>query len=387
MLMNAVLLIQDIQLLCFTVVFGLFAMQRWSDRTRIWLWSTFLANALGAIFDLAGHHLPLWLGNGVNMEMIPLSYALLNVTLVCFDRRGKRVSWLSFLLLLLALPFFLAWRNQPGLVHSYALGDLLIALESFMAMLLFFDSSEQSTREPRTVMGCFLALFVVLEAARFVLAFPLHTDPDTIHWFLVTCTVAYIVNTSLLPLAFLWMMHARLESELRQQSRVDALTGVLNRRGLQDALDRELILFQRDRKNFSIGLLDLDHFKIINDRYGHVAGDTFLQGTAALLRAHLRSSDIIGRFGGEEFVLLLPDTSISEAESRFEQICLAIRRHTGWSSEASVSITVSIGFTNTRGRIQVTALELLREADTALYQAKHNGRDQARLHETDLVEA
>ncbi len=386
MLMEAVLLIQDVQLLCFTVVFGLFAMQRWSDRTRVWLWTTFLANALGAVFDLAGHHLPAWLGNGVNMEMIPLSYALLNVTLVCFDRRGKRANWISFLILLAALPFFLAWRNQPSPVHRYALGDLLIALECAIAMLLFFDSKERATREPRYVIGGFLAFFVVLETSRFVLAFPLRTNPDSIHWFLVTCLVSYVVNTSLLPLAFIWMMHARLEFELREQGRLDALTGVLNRRGLEDALDRELVLFRRDRQNFSIGILDLDHFKVINDRYGHVMGDAFLTGTVDLLRAHLRSTDTIARFGGEEFVLLLPRTTAAEAARRFEQICLVIRRHSGWPPAEPVSLTVSIGFTNTGGRESVTALDLLREADAALYQAKHNGRDQVRLYQTELVE-
>jgi diguanylate cyclase (GGDEF)-like protein len=385
MLLDAVLLIQDVQLLCFTVVFGLFAMQRRSDRTRVWLWSTFLANAAGAVLDLAGGHLPAWLGNGVNMEMIPLSYALLNVTLTCFHRRGRRTNWLSFALLLAALPFFLAWRNQPHLIHNYALGDLLISLECLIATLLFFDSQEQATRAPRLLMGSFLALFAVLEAARFVVAFPLHTDPDSIHWFLVTCTVAYVVNTSLLPLAFIWMMHARLESELRQQNRIDALTGVLNRRGLEDALARELALFERERNNFSIGILDLDHFKTINDRYGHVTGDAFLTQTVHVLRAHMRSTDIIAHFGGDEFTLLLPGTSADEAARRFAQLCTAIREHSGWLPGERVLFTASIGFTNTTGRPGLSAKNIFREADAALYQAKHNGRDQAHRYETELV--
>ncbi|HCT59833.1 MULTISPECIES: GGDEF domain-containing protein [Acidobacterium] len=385
MLLDAVLLIQDVQLLCFTVVFGLFAMQRWSDRTRVWLWSTFLANGVGAVLDLAGSHLPAWLSKGVNMEMIPLSYALLNVTLACFDRRDRRTNWLSFALLLAALPFFLAWRNEPGLVHSYALGDLLISLECLIAMLLFFSSKEQATREPRVLMGSFLALFAILEAARFALAFPLHTNPDSVHWFLVTCTVAYIVNTSLLPLAFIWMMHTRLESELRQQSRVDALTGVLNRRGLEEALARELAIFERDRKNFSIGILDLDHFKVINDRYGHVAGDAFLTKAVNVLRAHTRATDIIARFGGDEFILLMPGTSTAEAGRRFVQLCKAIRDYSGWVAGEPVNFTASIGFTNTDSRQNISNSGLLREADAALYQAKHNGRDQARHYETELV--
>lgn len=387
MLMEAVLLIQDVQLLCFTVVFGLFALQRWSDRTRVWLWSTFLANSLGAVFDLAGNHLPAWIGNGINMEMIPLSYALLNITLIVFDKRSRRAGWISFLILLAALPFFLAWRNNTSLVHSNALEDFLIALECVITTVLLFANREESTRAPRYVMGGFLIPFIAVEAMRFILAFPLRTNPDSIHWFEITCVVFYIVNTSLLPLAFIWMMHTRLEFELVQQSILDPLTAVLNRRGLEQALDRELMLFHRERRNLTVGLLDLDHFKVINDRYGHVTGDSFLTGTVELLRQQLRATDVIGRFGGEEFVVLMPGTEIKAACERFQQICQAIRGYAGWLPGEKVSMTASIGFSNTRDRNFVSMIELLREADVALYQAKHNGRDQVRIYETDLVPA
>src|ERR1700748_894519 len=111
MLVPATLVIVYVQLLCFTVVFGVLALQRWSDRMRRWLWYCFLANTAGAIFDLFAGHLPTWISHGINGEMIPLSYALLNVALVYFDRRSKRAVWISALILLAGLPFLLAWKD------------------------------------------------------------------------------------------------------------------------------------------------------------------------------------------------------------------------------------------------------------------------------------
>ena len=379
MLVAATLLIQDIQLLCYTIVFGVLALQRWNDPTRRWLWYSFLANAAGAVFDLLVNHLPAWVGRGINVEMIPLSYAVLNVAIVCFDRRGKKAVWLSGAILLAGLPFFLAWSGQASQVRNNALGDLLIALECAITAVLLLQGSEESTRAPRIVMGGFLCYFVVVEALRWMIAFPLHGNPDAIPKFELTCAVTYIVNVSLLPLAFIWMMNARLESDLLQQSIVDPLTGVLNRRGLQQALERELARFRRYGDDLTVAMLDLDHFKLLNDAYGHAAGDAVLIGTAQLVSTQLRETDVVGRFGGEEFVVLLAHTEISESEPILQHLCDTLRESTELLRGAEVRATASFGATSTRGRRSIDAYDLLREADIALYQAKERGRDQVRL--------
>ncbi len=375
--MEAVLLIQDVQLLCFAIVFGILAVQRWNDRTRRWLWYGFLANAVGAVLDLAGDRLPPSISHGLDMAMIPFSYAFLNIALVYFDRRGKLAIWLSNAIVLLALPFFLAWRSHPSMMRSEALGDLVIAFECVVTVALLTGGKEQSTRAPRHVMSAFLSFFVVLEAARFIMAFPLHTDPDSIRKLKIVSLVTYVVNTSLLPLAFIWLLNARLESELLQQSIVDALTGVLNRRGLEQALDRELARFRRYGEDLSVVMFDLDRFKGINDLYGHIAGDKFLIRIAELVARRLRETDVIGRFGGEEFVLLLPHTRLADSVRLLEDSCRSIREHSGWlPQDDQVRATASFGVACTNGRHSVTAEELLREADAAVYLAKQNGRDQ-----------
>jgi diguanylate cyclase (GGDEF)-like protein len=379
MLMQATLLIQDVQLVCFTIVFGVLALQRWNDRTRRWLWYSFLANTAGAAIDLTQAYLPRWIGHGLNELPIALSYALLNVAIVYFDRRRRLPVWISALILLAGLPFFLAWSGHPEQWPSDALADGLIALETAITTVLLLQGKEQSTRAPRLVMGGFLVFFVAVEAFRWWVAFPLHTDPDTFGHLELVSLVTYIIDTSLLPLAFVWMMNARLESDLLQQSIVDSLTTVLNRRGLEQALERELARFRRYGEDLTVAMLDLDHFKRVNDEYGHAAGDSILVGVAHLLSHRLRETDVVGRYGGEEFVLLLPHTEVAESAPIMEQLCRTVRDHTDWLPHGSPRATASFGVTSTGGRRSVTAGQLLQEADVALYQAKQSGRDRVQV--------
>ncbi|MDE1178663.1 MAG: GGDEF domain-containing protein [Edaphobacter sp.] len=376
MLLDATLLIQDIQLLCFTIVFGVLAMQRWSDRVRRWLWYSFLANTMGATLDILGHHMPAWFGNGINEEMIPLSYALLNVSLVYFNRRSRRPIWISVLILAAGLPFFLAWSSSPNRIPSNTLADLLIALVCMVTAELLFNSREKSTRAPRLLMGLFLAFFVAVELARVWVVFVRHVDPDAAGSRLaIVSVVTYIVNVSLLPLAYVWMIQARQEWELVQQSMIDPLTGVLNRRGLEQTLDRELARNHRFGDELTVAMLDLDHFKNLNDQYGHAVGDTILMSVAQLIAAQLRGTDVIGRFGGEEFVLLFPNADLDQSGPVLERLCEILREETSLLPSIDIRVTASFGATSLRGRRGVTAAALLNEADIALYRAKANGRD------------
>jgi len=382
MLVNATLLIQDVQLLCFMVIFGVLALQRWQDLTRRWLWYSFLANAAGAIFDLFAAHLPHWISQGINLEMIPLSYALLNVSLVHFERRGKKLLWVAGGVLALTLPVFLMWRNDPTQMRSFALGDLAIAVECTVIVVILWLPDEVSTRAPRMLMGGFLTVFSAIELTRVGVAFLLHADPDAYsHGLEVTSAVAYIVDTSVLPLAFIWMMNARLEWDLLQQSIMDPLTRVLNRRGLDQALERELARCKRYGNDLTLAMVDLDHFKQLNDTHGHAAGDLVLTGVAGVLSRRLRETDAIGRFGGEEFVLLLPHTGAEESKTILQQLCTMVSEKTDLAPFAGVRVTASFGVTSIRGRKPIGATELLREADVALYAAKKNGRNRVAFFE------
>jgi len=167
----------------------------------------------------------------------------------------------------------------------------------------------------------------------------------------------------------------RLREALRTQSIKDPLTGLYNRRYLTETLDREIRRAVRAEQALGILMIDLDHFKKFNDTYGHDAGDTVLRETAAFLTKSIRIEDMVCRFGGEEFVIILPTADMNAAHSRAERIRSKIReltvRHQG-QSLGMITISVGVSALPMHG---TDPKKLLEAADAALYRAKREGRD------------
>lgn len=162
--------------------------------------------------------------------------------------------------------------------------------------------------------------------------------------------------------------------EFEQAASVDALTGLHNRRWMLDAFPRAMRRCERDEMPLCLILADIDHFKRLNERYGHPAGDNVLRMVARQLVDGLRSQDLLVRYGGEEFALLLPQTSIEEGIRIAERLRLAIAAQTVQvSDKATESVTISCGITFMG--LAATFDDLLTSADTALLRAKQNGRN------------
>ncbi len=375
-MIDALLLIQDVQLLCFAVIFGFVTLQHPGDKTRRWLWYSFMANAMGAVLDFATPHLPAWIGRGINMAMIPLSYALVHVAIVFFLRRYRWTIWISGLLLLGSLPLNILWSGRANQVPNDSLVDLVIGLQVLVTAVVLLGSSEQSTKWPRALMSGFFFAFAPVELLRAFVAFVLHQNPDVSPQGLgITSSVAYVVSISILPLAFLWMINSRVEADLVQQNMRDPLTHVLNRRGLRQALDREMSRHTEPETTLTLAMLDLDHFKQLNDTYGHASGDAVLIGLAELLRELLRETDTLARIGGEEFVLLLPHTGEAEAMVLLERLRHEMESYTEADENGVIHVTASFGATCMNGDSFSSASDLLRQADLALYRAKQQGRN------------
>lgn len=156
----------------------------------------------------------------------------------------------------------------------------------------------------------------------------------------------------------------------------DDLTQLFTRQHIDEGLAIEIKNAQLHNHDLSIIILDLDHFKQINDNYGHTTGDQVLQLFSGIIKDHLRDNDMAGRFGGEEFVVILPDTTINDAKNISECIRMAIEKECITKDDQSIQVTVSIGVASYNKKHGTKALLLLDDADTALYQAKENGRNQ-----------
>jgi diguanylate cyclase (GGDEF)-like protein len=175
----------------------------------------------------------------------------------------------------------------------------------------------------------------------------------------------------------------RFEGQLQHLADHDALTGLFNRRRFEHELDRELSRAHRYNTAGALIVLDIDHFKYINDSLGHAVGDKLITQAGAIFRARLRESDILARLGGDEFAIVLPGVDESEARLVASNILQALRLET--SGERRIgprSVTASIGIALLAGSEKLTADELLVRADIAMYDAKEAGRDRAATYNT-----
>jgi diguanylate cyclase (GGDEF)-like protein len=162
---------------------------------------------------------------------------------------------------------------------------------------------------------------------------------------------------------------------LQQQAIRDSLTGLFNRRYMDETLEREMQRAERHQHPIGIIMLDIDHFKRFNDIYGHHAGDLLLQAVGRFLRTHTRGEDIACRYGGEEFILVLPEASLEETRRRAEHIRTAMKHiFVEYSGQMLGGNTISLGAAVFPDH-GTTADSLIDEADRALYRAKDAGRD------------
>ncbi|SFR53540.1 diguanylate cyclase (GGDEF) domain-containing protein [Pseudidiomarina maritima] len=168
---------------------------------------------------------------------------------------------------------------------------------------------------------------------------------------------------------------AKRNRELEVLARTDTLTQLKNRSHLDDVLEQELERAHRYQHELAVLILDTDHFKTLNDNYGHLVGDQVLKELSQVLSAQIRASDILGRWGGEEFLVIAPNTDEEGAVELAEKIRIAVAEHR--FTEQKLHLTVSIGCTDCLD--EDTIISIVQRADNGLYQAKHDGRNCTRL--------
>jgi two-component system cell cycle response regulator len=170
-----------------------------------------------------------------------------------------------------------------------------------------------------------------------------------------------------------------LEERLRRQATHDSLTGILNRGAIMERFAIEMDRAHRDNESLCIAMVDLDHFKRVNDTCGHTVGDTVLSETATRMTSVLRPYDCIGRYGGEEFIILFPKCDVTQAFTIAERVRRAISIQPVRTSWDAVTVTASIGIAEARPLMNSDAV--IREADDALFRAKQGGRNRVELPE------
>jgi diguanylate cyclase (GGDEF)-like protein len=186
--------------------------------------------------------------------------------------------------------------------------------------------------------------------------------------------LAIFVGLVMLLLAWFLLRMEQGKKHLVRVSQTDDLTGVVNRRRLIELGEKMFCKTQSEQQNFSVLMLDVDNFKAINDNLGHKTGDKVLKDIARLASETMRKNDCFGRFGGEEFIYLLPETPIEDAYNIAERLRLNIQNHV-WAYKVLGKVTVSIGISSYKSENANSFTQLLKDADIMMYQAKNLGRN------------
>jgi two-component system cell cycle response regulator len=171
------------------------------------------------------------------------------------------------------------------------------------------------------------------------------------------------------------MENSRLFDRVKNLSIRDSLTDLFNHRHSIELVSHEFERVGRYQESFSVLMIDIDHFKQINDEHGHPVGDVVLRDVAHLLKDTLRTVDAVGRYGGEEFLAVLPHTTSEEAVQTAERVRQRVEQHGFKVQDKTLKVTISIGVATYPGGHADSASTLIREADQALYRAKDAGRN------------
>ncbi|MFW5431212.1 MAG: GGDEF domain-containing protein [Methylophilaceae bacterium] len=200
------------------------------------------------------------------------------------------------------------------------------------------------------------------------------TWPVNAYTFMVGAVSQFFISS-----LFVLMLSYKLNSNLETMVTVDGLTGILNRRGLEDACFKMHGLCRRMHVGMAVLLIDIDHFKKVNDKHGHLVGDNVLRHTTKIVAEVLRTGDVAGRYGGEEFVVFMPNANESEASVLAERIRTAIASKPFAEGKLEIPVTVSIGVADSI-HTGYDFKGLVAAADTALYKAKNGGRNKVMRH-------
>ena len=341
-----------------------------------------LVNAIGHLLIMLRGLIPDVLSIVVGNLM--LSSVFVGMIAAVYQFQGRPVRWALLLapplLVLVFVSVFI--DNFPARVSFVG---LVIGLQAVWALLAALSHRHATVGRGQWLLVAGLLLEAVVLGVRALVAISTHSEATNILQSSALQTLTFLATFSVVlvsSVGFVFMSRDRADENNRVLAALDPLTGVANRRSLIAALDRDVARAQRMREPMALMMVDIDHFKDVNDRYGHPAGDRVLCSVVNVLRQRVRAQDLVGRYGGEEFMVLLPDTGLTGAQQLARALCKAVeesRCPADGVPGPGIAVTVSIGVFGGRLESGDSWDMLIAAADRALYQAKNNGRNRVEV--------
>jgi diguanylate cyclase (GGDEF)-like protein/hemerythrin-like metal-binding protein len=357
--------------LCLTLAMsiGWVAVHEDHDGLRPLIFALTLHGLAFTLFVLRGHIPDFWsviVGNAA----VSGGYALLALAVAAFQRRRlpPLLIWLPVAFVALAFTVFFS-----DIVARIATGSTVYVIQDLILLWLLLDDTRRTVGRGQHLIIVGIAINLLITADRAVLAFTGELVITHITDQGVAQTLVYLssfISLNLVAIGFVLMSKEAADEKTRLMAMTDKLTGCWNRFRIEETAQYEMRRLQRYATPVSLILIDIDHFKGVNDSYGHVMGDLILQGVAATAQACIRNTDVLARWGGEEFVVLLPASGFSAAADSAERMRRAIADSIYGDG---IQVTASFGFASYRSTDSWD--EWLQRADQALYQAKAQGRN------------
>jgi diguanylate cyclase (GGDEF)-like protein len=335
----------------------------------------FFSGFLGCILTVIRGYVPNFVSVVVEHFLIFSAFVLFYRGILLFFRSPRTTRFL-WILIAVSLVLLIYFSTVCDLIapRIFVVSFVLFFSRGLIAVELFRQAGQRSIIY---VFAILMAAYTLFGAGRSLVTF-LHGPPYDVMqssrfqtpWLLINLLFICIIG-----LFFLLMLSSELVAIVEAQSLHDHVSGALNRRGIDQRLALELVRAERNGYQLAIALIDIDHFKQINDTAGHAAGDAALRQIVEVIAGRLRSYDFFGRFGGDEFLLVLPQTSCDDALRIAERMKHAV---SGLAvSGFALPISLSIGLTFATP--SETAISMLARADMALYNAKRAGRNCIRI--------
>ena len=342
----------------------------------------YFAGMLGCILYTGRGVIPAFFSVVIANLLVFTCFTLIYQGILSFFEVERKTYPLWILIGLAALP--LTWFSvvHDNIVPRIVVISLFYALTRGLIAIELFRHAKG--RPLLALFGYFMTLygFCGVNRAAFAIAHGVPSDFMAHNTLQSALLLTEIIFICIMGLFKLLMLYGGLLSQIQRQSFQDPLSGALNRRGIEEKLVIELKRINRSQQKLSVALIDVDHFKSINDNQGHAAGDAALRGVVGAISERLRAYDYLGRFGGDEFLLLLPQTPWRDSLIVANRVDQAVRKLAVLPN--GQSLTISIGITEAVTTDDATTV--LARADKALYQAKTAGRSCSRVQLADPID-
>ena len=372
---------------------GLFLVRASNHRLRGlgWLGAAFASGFLGALLLTLPHVSPIVSVLGSDVCVL-LGFCLLQVAVVEMMTQRNVIPRTSFVLIALLVVVDVLYMSGAVRNLRVITVSLLVAAQCVRTAWLLWRAARHSERGPAMFCALLLATFAAFNLVRAGVV--LTANQNNWHWHTIVVTFSYALYIAValgLAFGFFWMSTAQLSHQLEHMAGTDPLTRLYNRRTFLKACEQELETSQQKQRPFSILMVDLDHFKKINDKFGHSVGDAALVAAVHAMQDSIRGSDILARWGGEEFAALLPNASLEAAHVVAERLRINVERVemplevTGPNGPEIVRMTVSIGLATYDSMDDIQTV--MSRADQNLYLAKDSGRNRVLADRTFRVPA